>query len=449
MDIDALITWGIAIVLLVACLLPYFVTHRRREQHVEQVFQRSLDKGLEEPETLHPVIDPNACVCTGNCVSACPEQDVLGLLSGTALAINPTKCVGHGLCERVCPMDAIQLVVGTSQRGVDIPRIQENFETNVPGMFVIGELGGMGLIRNAFEQARQCIEGIARHNAATRDAQQTPADVLDVLVVGCGPAGLAASLHCKDKGLRFLTIEKEDIGGTVRYYPRKKLVMTAPVDIPGYGKLKIRDIVKEDLISLWSDIVEKTGLQEYIRTQEPMKRAWQEPAGYFNVETSEGVYSAQHVILAIGRRGMPRKLGVPGENTSKVAFSLIEPELYQQNKVTVVGGGDSAVECALALSGQPGNQVSLSYRKAAFSRIKEDNQRLIEAAIEGGQIRFLPETNLTAISDTDVAFTDAAGEAHRIENDYVFVMIGGTLPTAVLRELGIEIDTKFGEPLWQ
>lgn len=449
MDVDAFITLAVAILLLLVCLLPYFWIHRRREQHAEQVFQKSIDKGLEEPETLHPVIDPNACVCTGNCVAACPEEDVLGLLSGTALAVNPTKCVGHGLCERVCPMEAIQLVVGTSQRGVDIPRIQENFETNVPGMFVIGELGGMGLIRNAFEQARQCVEGIAAQSKRTRETRQTPADVLDVLIVGCGPAGLGASLHCKDKGLRFITIEKEDIGGTVRYYPRKKLVMTAPVDIPGYGRLKIRDIVKEDLISLWQDIVEKTELARFIHTQEAMLGARQNPGGYFTIETSKGTYNAQHVVLAIGRRGMPRKLGVPGEKSSNVAFSLLEPEHYAQHKLFVVGGGDSAVECALALAEQPGSQVSLSYRKAQFSRIKEDNYGRIQAAIAKGDIRFLPESNLQSISANEVTYIDDAGIAQVVSNDYVFVMIGGTLPAAMLRELGIQIDTKFGEPLWR
>ena len=364
MEIDALITWGVAIVLLAACLIPYFVMHRRREAHVADVFSKSLEKGLEEPDTLHPVIDPNACVCTGNCVAACPEKDVLGLLSGSALAVNPTRCVGHGLCERVCPMEAIQLVVGTSKRGVDIPRIQENFETNVPGLFVIGELGGMGLIRNAFEQARQCIEGIARENAATRQALGVPDEVLDVLVVGCGPAGLAASLHCQARGLRFVTVEKEDIGGTVRYYPRKKLVMTAPVEVPGYGKLKIKDILKEDLIALWEDIVARTGLQ--IQTGEQMLQVEQAQGGYFNVKTTKQTYVTRHVLLAIGRRGTPRKLGIPGEDTSKVAFSLLEPEQYQGHKVLVVGGGDSALECALALSPTVGKCRTSELSKIRF-----------------------------------------------------------------------------------
>ena len=442
MDITTLSPGLITIVLVVLIVLPYYIVHRRRERAVEKTFNKALEAGAEEPDTLHPVIDPNACLCTGNCVAACPEQDVLGLLNGAALAIQPDKCVGHGLCERVCPMDAIQLVVGTATRGVDIPRIQENFETNVPGLFVVGELGGMGLIRNAFEQAGQCIEGIAAKATPHEDSS-----ILDVLIVGCGPAGLAASLHAKEKGMRFLTIEKEDIGGTVRYYPRKKMVMTAPVHAPGYGKIKARSIVKEDLIQLWDGIVEKTNLRPSIHTREAFLNAERNPAGYFDITTDKGAYKAAHLILAIGRRGTPRKLGIEGEEQSHVAYSLIEPEHYQNNIIMVVGGGDSAVECALALSEQPGNVVRLSYRKDKFTRVKQGNRELLEQAIASHRIEFLPSTTLQSIAQDQVHYLDLDGKELTIANDYIFVMIGGTLPNGILKELGIKIDTKFGEPL--
>ena len=442
MDIANLSPLLITLVLVGIFVVPYFIIHRRREKAVEVKFEKAVEAGLVEPDTLHPIIDPNACMCTGNCVAACPETDVLGLLNGAALSIQPQKCVGHGLCERVCPMDAIQLVVGTSTRGVDIPRIQENFETNVPGLFVVGELGGMGLIRNAFEQAKQCIEGIQ-----ARMKKQNDPDILDILIVGCGPAGLAASLHAKEKGLRFLTIEKEDIGGTVRYYPRKKMVMTAPVQVPGYGKLKIHSIVKEDLIQLWNEIVEKTHLRSFIHTREAFVDAHKNSAGYFDVVTDKGRYKASHVILAIGRRGTPRKLGIEGEEQSNVAYSLIEPEQYQHNKIMVVGGGDSAVECALALSEQPGNTVRLSYRKDRFTRVKQGNVDLLNQAISSNKLEFLPATKLKAIQTDHVSYTNQQGEHLTTTNDYVFVMIGGTLPTGTLKELGIKIDTKFGEPL--
>lgn len=440
MEFEAYLIWLVTLALLLIFVLPYVVIHRRREQRASRVYEKTLEQGLDEPDTLHPVIDANACICTGNCIAACPEKDVLGLLGGAALTINPTHCVGHGLCERACPVDAITLVVGTSKRGVDIPRIRENFETNVPGIYVIGELGGMGLIRTAFEQSRQCIEGIVKNK------KPAPQDVFDAIVIGCGPAGLAASLNCKHHNLRFVTIEKEDIGGTVRYYPRKKLVMTFPLDVPGYGKLNFKSIVKEELIALWDDIIEKTALHKYIRTGETMISAARTSDGTILLKTDKQHYKTNNLILAIGRRGTPRKLGIPGEDGANVAYSLLDPDQYQNNKIVVVGGGDSAIEAAVALSEEPGNTVRLSYRKDAFSRIKPGNQERIDEAIKLGKVEFLAGSNLKEITDTSITYTDASG-THCIDNDYVFIMIGGTLPTGMLKELGIKIDKKFGEPV--
>ena len=229
---------------------------------------------------------------------------MLGFRDGQAVAVSPAKCVGHGLCERACPVDAIQLVFGTATRGVHIPRVRENFETNVSGIYVVGELGGMGLIRNAFEQGRQCVEGIGRESTASRPER------LDAVVVGCGPAGLSASLHLKRLGLRFLTVEKEDVGGTVRHYPRKKLVMTEPVKVPGFGRIGAREIRKESLIDTWVRIVEEADLP--IRIRETVHAVERHGERAFTVVTDQGRYETARVILAIGRRGVPRKLGVPG-----------------------------------------------------------------------------------------------------------------------------------------
>ncbi len=440
-QVESIVVWLIAIGLVFVFVVPYLIAHVLKEQHAERVYNKARDLGVEEPDTLHPVINASACICTGNCIAVCPEKDVLGLLGGVALAINPTHCVGHGLCERACPVDAIQLVVGTSKRGVDIPRIKENFETNVEGLFVLGELGGMGLIRNAFEQARQCLAWIA----AQPDRSKDPA-VLDVLIVGCGPAGLAASLNAQSLGLSFRTIEKEDIGGTVRYYPRKKLVMTFPLDVPGYGKLDFKSIHKEELIELWGDIVQQTGVAGAIQTGVTLQNVQKTNQGWFEVTTSHETYRTRRVILAIGRRGVPRKLEVPGEDSARVAYSLLDPDHFHHNRILVVGGGDSAIEAACALAGQPGNTVHLSYRKASFSRIKPGNTKRIEEAIAAGSVLFLPESEVTRIDEGSVAYSDGDG-VHRLPNDYVFIMVGGTLPTGMLKDLGIQIDTKFGQPL--
>ena len=436
---ETLILWLVGAALVLVFVAPYLWRHRKRERKAEAAYERLQREGGQEPTTLHPVVEPNQCIGTGNCVAVCPEKDVLGLIKGQAFAINPTRCVGHGLCERSCPVEAIQLVLGTARRGVDIPRIKENFETNVEGIYVIGELGGMGLIRNAFEQARQCIEGIRG------EKRETPGDALDALIVGCGPAGLAASLNCLHHRLRFLTVEKEDIGGTVRYYPRKKLVMTFPLKVPGYGTLKYKHIHKEDLIDVWHDIIDKTGVRSQINTGEVFGQTLPGDGACFEVETNKGVYKTRRIILAIGRRGIPRKLGIPGEDRPNVAYSLLEPEQYRGNRIVVVGGGDSAIEAALALAEQPETEVRLSYRKDTFSRLKPLNLKRIERAIEAGSVAFLPKTNLTAITPDAVIYRNDTEAT--LANDYVFVFAGGTLPTRVLKDLDIQIDTKFGEPL--
>jgi thioredoxin reductase (NADPH) len=300
----------------------------------------------------------------------------------------------------------------------------------------VGELGGMGLIRNAFEQGRQCIEGIARLPRARTG-------MLDVLIIGCGPAGLSASVNCLHHKLRFETLEKEDIGGTVRYYPRKKIVMTAPVQVPGYGKLGFRELPKEELIGVWEDIIARTGLE--VRTGETVS-AVHHGDGYFEVASSKGAYTAKHVVLAIGRRGVPRKLGVKGETLPKVIYSLREPEVFQRDRILVVGGGDSAVEAALALSEQQGNRVTISYRREQFARLKPRNLELVERALAAGQVDVLWQSNVLEIRPHSVIYRDQLEREQELANDVVAIFAGGEMPTAFLKACGVEFDTKFGTP---
>jgi thioredoxin reductase/Pyruvate/2-oxoacid:ferredoxin oxidoreductase delta subunit len=427
---------GVAgLALSLAAMVPYALRIRRQEQQAEEAELAALRYGLNEPVTLHPVIDAERCMGSGACVAVCPES-VLAIRNGQASAIAAARCIGHGLCETACPTEAIKLVFGSSRRGVDLPRIKGNFETNVPGIYIVGELGGMGLIRNAFEQGRQCIDGIVKESRSRNGADY------DVVIVGCGPAGLSASLNCLHEKLRFLTIEKEDVGGTVRYYPRKKLVMTSAVKVPGYGKLNFREVQKEDLIEVWEDIIRKTGLQ--VRTNETVREVKRRTGSAFEVVTAEGCYSASRVILAIGRRGVPRKLGVPGEDSAAVAYALREPEAYNNDRIVVVGGGDSAIEAALALAEQPGNVVRLSYRGENFARVKEKNLERIQAAAAKGQIELLMSTHVVEIGSDFVRYKTGAGAEQRIANDRVFVFIGGELPTKFLADCGVEMVTKFG-----
>jgi len=436
MSVDNLIIAGIAAALLLVVMLPFYVSQRRREKRTDEAEATARRYGLHEPVSLHPVVSAEACIGTGNCLTVCPEHDVIGFRDGQAMTVAPARCVGHGLCERACPVDAIQLVFGSEKRGVEIPRIRENFETNVPGLYIVGELGGMGLIRNAFEQGRQCVEGLAK-------LPRAKAGMLDVLIIGCGPAGLSASVNCLHHKLRFKTLEKEDIGGTVRYYPRKKVVMTAPVKVPGYGKLDFHEVEKEELISVWEDIVSRTGLE--VGTEETVNAVRRSDA-HFEVTSSKGEYAARYLILAIGRRGVPRKLGVPGENLAKVIYSLREPEVFQRDRILVVGGGDSAVEAALALSEQAGNRVAISYRRDSFARIKPGNLDRIERAIASGQVDVHWSSNVLEIRPHSVIYRDQHQHEQEMANDVVAIFAGGEMPTAFLKSCGVEFDTKFGTP---
>ena len=459
---DAFLVPLIGTALVAVVLLPFLFRHRRREASSLEAEAEALRYGLHEPVTLHPVIDPAGCILTGSCVDICPEGDVFGLIDGRVKVIGPARCIGHGLCERSCPMDAIQLVFGTEKRGIDIPRIQGNFETNVPGLYIVGELGGMGLIGNAFEQGRQCIEGIVGELKGERRTTGEPE--LDLLIVGCGPAGLSASLCAKEAGLRFLTVEREDIGGTVRHYPRKKLVLTRPVKVPGYGKLNFREVSKEQLIGKWEEIVASAGLEvatgETVTAIRPRSGGTGAGGGSgsggsasagagstagFVVTTSARAVETRLIVLAIGRRGIPRKLGVPGEELPKVAYSLREPESFVGDRIIVVGGGDSAIEAALALTEQPGNEVKISYRGDGFRRVKPKNHERVEESLAAGSLEILWSTNLVRIEPDAVTYRNGDGEV-RLPNDYAFIFAGGELPTKFLQDCGVEIDTKFGAP---
>jgi len=437
----------IGLVLVTVVLLPFLSRHRKREAASREAEAEALRYGLHEPVTLHPVIDPAGCILTGSCVDVCPEGEVFGLIDGRVKVIGPARCIGHGLCERSCPMDAIQLVFGTEKRGIDIPRIRENFETNVPGLYIVGELGGMGLIGNAFEQGRQCVEGIIRELKSEDRSRGAGDRDLDLVIVGCGPAGLSASLTAHDAGLRFLTVEREDIGGTVRHYPRKKLVLTRPVAVPGYGKLAVREVTKEDLIGMWEEIVGSAGLEVATGETVTAVRSLSGAAGGpgFLVTTSARELRTRRLVLAIGRRGVPRKLGVPGEELPTVAYSLREPESFQGDRIVVVGGGDSAVEAALALAEQPGNQVRMSYRGGTFRRIKPKNHQRVEEAVAAGGLDILWNTNLMRIDPDSVTIRNG-GPPETVPNDYTFIFAGGELPTKFLRDCGVEIETKFGKP---
>src|SRR5450631_4092160 len=433
MDFSSLTVYGVLLTTIVAC---YVWRQRRKHARYISIQEESIASGMTEPASLHPVIDPSLCLGCGACVKACPEtshHDVLGLINGKAVLIGPTDCIGHGACKTACPFDAITLVFGTERRGLDIPVLKPNFESNVPGIYVAGELGGMGLIKNALTQGQQALEAIAKAGVKRHGA-------LDVLIVGAGPAGLAASLAAKKLGLAYQTIEQDSLGGAVFQYPRGKLVMTAPVELPIVGKVQFRNTTKEELLKFWTQACKGNGLN--IRYQERVEKM-EKKDGAFHIKTSTQQYAASAVLLGIGRRGTPRKLGVPGEELSKVVYRLIDPEQYRGQKVIVVGGGDSALEAAASIAELDDTEVWLSYRGEAFQRAKQRNRQRVDAASVKGQLKVLLNSQVKEIRPKEVLLKHS-GREFEISNDAVIVSAGGVLPNEFLRSIGSEVETKYG-----
>jgi thioredoxin reductase/NAD-dependent dihydropyrimidine dehydrogenase PreA subunit len=415
----------------------YWMRHRRRDAASAAALADAREAGLIEPASLHPVIDPNRCLGCGACVAACPEQpehQVLGLIGGKAQLIGPTDCIGHGACKASCPTDAITLVFGTEKRGVTIPVLSPKFETSVPGVYIAGELGGMGLIRNALMQGRQAVESIHANRTAARAA-------LDLVIVGAGPAGFGAAITAKSLGLKYVVLEQESLGGCVFQYPRGKMVMTSPAELPLVGKIRFTNTSKEALLKFWQDVEQRLGLE--FNYQERVQAVDALPGGGYVVRSAKAEYRAGNVLLAIGRRGTPRKLGVPGEELPKVVYRLIEPEQYRGQKVLVVGGGDSALEAAASIAEAGAAAVTLSYRGEAFGRAKARNRERVEQAQRSGVLTVLLNSQVRRI-DTGAVTVDQQSRLLRIENDAVIVNAGGVLPDEFLRSIGIAVDTKYG-----
>ena len=419
---------------LLAVWIVYLRRRRKLEMRSRAKREAAAESGLLEPASLHPEIDPAQCIGCGACVRACPEGDILGLIDGKASLVEPSECIGHGACRSACPSNAISLVFGTAKRGVDIPHVSEDFQTNVPGIFIAGELGGMGLIRNAIEQGRQAVDSVRKLDGLGHPHRY------DVVIVGGGPAGFSASLAAMQHRLRFATIEQDSFGGTVAHFPRGKLVMTAPATLPLIGKVKFREISKEKLLEFWGRAARDTGLQ--IRYGERVESVAANGGG-FEVKTSRAIYPTRSIVLAIGRRGTPRKLDIPGEELPKVVYRLVDPAQYRGQNVLVVGGGDSALEAAASIAEEPGATVTLSHRSENFSRAKMKNRERVAAARHAGRLDVLMPSQVERIAETAVQLT-YGGNRITIRNDVVIVCVGGILPTPFLQNIGIEVQTKYG-----
>jgi thioredoxin reductase (NADPH) len=426
----------LAFAITVVVLLLFVLHDLRKRKKIEAKSREAMEKGKfrsDGPQAQHPHIDAANCIGCAACTNVCPEGDVLAMLGGKAVIVNGYKCIGHSLCAEACPVGAITMVMASPSMGADMARLTPQYETTIKNLFIVGELGGLALIKNAINQGRDCIDNIANRINAMGARRSAP-DLFDVLIVGAGPAGISASLRAIEKKLTYLAVDEGEMGGTVAKYPRQKLVMTTPVEFPMHGKFKKMELSKEELLAFWNKVLQRADFK--LRQGEKVEDVKKGEDGIFTVVTTKNQYRSHAVILAIGKGGSPRKLGVKGEELPKVMYRLIETDHYVNKKILVVGGGDSAVEAAMGLAYQVGNNVTLSYRKEAFSRIKERNAQRIADCMRKGKVKVIFNSAPIEFKQNSVVL-DVNGKLQEIPNDSVWIFAGGEPPTAFLKKIGV------------
>ncbi|MFH0736085.1 MAG: NAD(P)-binding domain-containing protein [bacterium] len=436
--LENFLSYFVILIFVFVSLYVYIKAKKKASKVIEKKIIKAKEMGLYEPVSLHPVVNPEICIGSGACIKACPEKDILGIVNGQAKTVNASRCVGHGACFHACPMDAISLFIGTEKRGVDLPHVNADFKTNINGIYIAGELGGMGLIKNAVEQGRQAVENISKSLKPSVSADY------DITIIGAGPAGISGTLAAVKNNLKYITLEQDSLGGTVFSFPRAKIVMTSPMFLPIYGKVKLTSTTKTELLNLWREVIVKNNI---IINENEKVLTVQRRDEIFEIETVNRKFTSKSVLLAVGRRGTPRKLGIKGEEKEKVYYRLLEPEIIHNQNILVVGGGDSAIESALLLADE-NNKVTLSYRSASFSRIKPGNAERIEKASSAGIINVVYNSSPLEIKDNSVILKlSETNENVEIDNNIVYVFAGGELPNVFLEKIGISVTKKFGEAI--
>ncbi len=327
------------------------------------------------------------------------------------------------------------------------PQLSAKFESNIPGLFVVGDLAGAPVIKLAMEQGYNVIEHIASLPQPTAPEGVSEDDFLvDILVIGAGAAGLNAALAARDRGLSCILLEKAKVANTIENFPEGKWVYAEPDSTVPKGKLWLDGARKEDLIERWHQIVDDNEID--VRVEEPLT-AVDKVDGLFTATTPKQSYRARWIVLATGQRGYPRKLDVEGEDQEHVYHRLYSPRHYKDEDILVIGGGNSAIEAALTLCEQ--NRVVLSYRSAEFSRLFKDNREALDRAVAVGDIRVLFNSNVKSFGTDQATLAVAAqGEDPREEEvpmQHAFVLVGSEVPVRFLKSLGIKLENEWSGSL--
>ncbi len=325
------------------------------------------------------------------------------------------------------------------------PSFNKNFESNVQGIYVIGDIAGAPVIKLAMEQGYNVIE----HIATLSDSKVEEKDIYDILVIGSGASGLNAALQAKERGMSCIVLEKEKIASTIENFPEGKWVYAEPDEIPPKGKLWLDGATKEDLLKRWHKIVDDNGIE--VRLGHGVDSIVKDGKNFTVTVQNGSNFKAHRVILAIGQRGNPRKLGVPGEDREEVYHRLYSPKHYSDENIIVVGGGNSAVEAALVLCEQ--NRVVLSYRKDAFGRIFKDNRRKLDEAVQAGKIKLALSSNVTEFSKGFATLQLSNKEGNKTTGTFsyqhAFVLVGAELPLKFFKEQNIKLEGEWTGSLWK
>ncbi len=384
-----------------------------------------------------PQIDVSTCLGCYACVDACP-YDVLEIERYVAVVARPEACCGLTLCEQRCPNGSLRITDGEAIG--DRPRIGPELESDdVPGLFLAGDITGLPLIKNAIHQGAHAAEKIAE-GLGKRGGDGA---LLDLLIVGAGPAGISAALKAKELGLRFEVLEQGDVAQSIQSFPRGKLVFDQPLELPVTGKLWLKESTKEELLSHWLRIVRKEKLPIFPDTR--MTALSRDPDGTFRVrsEPREGgpptERRARRVLVAIGQRGTPRRLpfDLAPEVEARVHYHLADARSFEGKRVVVIGLGDVAMETAIALSRQPSTRVTLVHRAEGFTRGKARNIAETRRLIEAGRVEVRWKSEPVEISKERVLLRTPRGD-QGVAYDAVMVMIGSIPPTAVLQRIGVK-----------